>query len=29
LDTKARLYLQYYIMEGEEGMCLAWTTTIN
>jgi phosphopantetheinyl transferase len=29
LDTIARLYLQYYIMEGEEGMCLAWTTTIN
>ena len=29
LDTNARLYLQYYIMEGEEGMCLAWTTTIN
>jgi phosphopantetheinyl transferase len=29
LDTNARLYLQYYIMEGEEGMCLAWTTTNN
>lgn len=29
LDTNARLYLQYYIMEGEEGMCLAWTSTNN
>jgi 4'-phosphopantetheinyl transferase len=29
LDTIARLYLQYYIIEGEEGMCIAWTTTNN
>jgi phosphopantetheinyl transferase len=29
LDTNARLYLQYYIIEGEEGMCIAWTTTNN
>ena len=25
LDTIARLYLQYYVMESEEGMVLAWT----